>query len=103
MYTIVTYHNDIQFPDILILSLDIVVSIAGTGFYGIVERISRQQIEHVFNVNTIGPIRLTQAILPGMKQRRAGKIVTITSLAGKIGKLLNKLVRFQFVSVLLYM
>ncbi|XP_003727087.2 retinol dehydrogenase 8 [Strongylocentrotus purpuratus] len=59
--------------------IDILINVAGLAFNEIPERVTREQIDKLFNVNTIGPIRLAQAVLPHMKERQAGKIVTVSS------------------------
>nr|XP_054773051.1 retinol dehydrogenase 8-like [Lytechinus pictus] len=59
--------------------IDILISVAGVGFVEIPERVTREQIDKIFSVNTIGPIRLAQAVLPHMKERRAGRIVVVSS------------------------
>ena len=39
----------------------------------------------IFDLNVIGTISLTKAVLPGMVERREGCVVSISSVAGKIG------------------
>ncbi|XP_072176897.1 retinol dehydrogenase 8-like [Diadema setosum] len=65
--------------------IDILLNIAGIATFGLPERVSRARIERIFNVNTIGTIRLTQTVLPHMKQKKAGKIIAVSSVAGKQG------------------
>eukprot|EP00057_Strongylocentrotus_purpuratus_P007822 XP_011662296.1 PREDICTED: retinol dehydrogenase 8 [Strongylocentrotus purpuratus] len=65
--------------------IDVLLNIAGVAFYGVPERITRKQIDLSFNVNVIGPIILTQAVLPHMKEKHSGKIITFSSVAGRIG------------------
>ncbi|XP_072176884.1 retinol dehydrogenase 8-like [Diadema setosum] len=65
--------------------IDILINIAGIAVLGIPECVSRASIENIFNVNTIGTIRVTQAVLPHMKQKKAGKIMSVSSIAGKQG------------------
>ncbi|XP_041484496.1 retinol dehydrogenase 8-like isoform X2 [Lytechinus variegatus] len=65
--------------------IDVLINIAGLALPAIAERVSREQIDKIFNVNVIGTIRLTQAVLPHMKERQSGKIITFSSIAGKIG------------------
>ncbi|XP_071507961.1 retinol dehydrogenase 8-like [Diadema antillarum] len=59
--------------------IDILINVAGIALVALPERVSRAQIDTIFNVNTIGTIRLTQAVLPHMKQKKAGKIICLTS------------------------
>jgi NAD(P)-dependent dehydrogenase (short-subunit alcohol dehydrogenase family) len=47
--------------------------------------LSRAEFEQVLAVNLVGPFLLCKAVLPGMLQRRYGRIVNIASIAGKEG------------------
>ena len=69
--------------------------VAGVCISGLIETMSRDQIDLMFNINTIGVIRLTQAVLPHMKQRKEGKIIAVTSLLGRFGKNLWIVLLFQ--------
>lgn len=63
------------------------VNIAGIGTCGYMDTMPRSKIEQAFNINAIGVIRLTQAVLPHMKQRKKGTILTVSSKGGRIGKI----------------
>ncbi|XP_072176893.1 retinol dehydrogenase 8-like [Diadema setosum] len=65
--------------------IDILISLAGIIIIEVPERVSRARMESIFNVNIIGTIRLTQAVLPHMKQKKAGKIIIASSRRGKQG------------------
>ncbi|XP_072176933.1 retinol dehydrogenase 8-like [Diadema setosum] len=65
--------------------IDILVNVAGVAGIGLPERASRAGIDRIFNVNAIGTIRLTLAVLPHMKQKKEGKIISVSSIAGKQG------------------
>lgn len=43
--------------------------------------------ERVIALNLMGPIKLTRAFLPGMMERRSGKIINVSSDAGRVGSL----------------
>lgn len=43
--------------------------------------------EKVLNLNLIGPMRLTKLLLPQMMQQKSGKIVNVSSDAGRVGSL----------------
>jgi 2-hydroxycyclohexanecarboxyl-CoA dehydrogenase len=43
--------------------------------------------EKVINLNFVGPMRLTKALLPQMMERKSGRIVSISSDAGRVGSL----------------
>ena len=63
------------------------VNIAGIGTCGYMDTMPRCKIEQAFNINAIAVIRLTQAVLPHMKHRKKGMILTVTSKGGRIGKI----------------
>lgn len=62
--------------------IDVLVNNAGFGMVGAIEETSLAQIRDVFETNVFGAIGVIQAVLPGMRARRAGHIVTITSVSG---------------------
>lgn len=64
--------------------IDVLVNNAGFGLYGAMEDIPLDEARYQFEVNLFGLARLTQLVLPGMRQRGAGKIVNISSMGGKI-------------------
>ncbi|MFS8114046.1 oxidoreductase [Rhizobium jaguaris] len=70
-------------------SIDVLVNNAGFGLYGPVEDIPLDEARYQFAVNVFGPARLTQLLLPAMRQRGSGTIVNITSMGGKIYTLLG--------------
>jgi len=64
--------------------IDILINNAGFGFYGAIENVSMSDARYQMEVNVFGTARLTQLVLPGMRERRFGKIVNISSIAGKM-------------------
>lgn len=64
--------------------VDILVNNAGFGSYGAMEDTALNDARYQFEVNLFGLARLTQLLLPGMREKRAGKIVNISSMGGKI-------------------
>ena len=64
--------------------IDVLVNAAGYGSYGAVEDVPLSEARNQFEVNLFGAARLTQLVLPQMRERRAGTIVNITSMGGKI-------------------
>jgi len=80
--------DDIQETVRTILSevdaIDVLVNNAGFGLYGPVEEIGMDEARYQFEVNVFGPARLTQLLLPAMRKKRAGTIVNITSMGGKV-------------------
>lgn len=69
--------------------VDVLVNNAGYGLYGPMEDIGMDEARYQFEVNVFGPARLTQLLLPAMRAKKAGKIVNITSMGGKIYTLLG--------------
>lgn len=65
--------------------IDILVNNAGYGLFGAVEEVSAQELQQVMDTNFTGPLRLIQAVLPHMRNRRKGNIINFSSLAGMIG------------------
>ena len=63
---------------------DILVNNAGFGLYGAMEDLPLDDARYQFEVNLFGLARLTQLVLPYMRARRAGKIVNISSIGGKV-------------------
>ncbi|MEM9485806.1 MAG: oxidoreductase [Cyanobacteria bacterium P01_F01_bin.116] len=64
--------------------VDILINGAGIPMFGAMEDIPLDDARYLFEVNLFGLARLTQLALPGMRQKKAGKIVNISSMAGKI-------------------
>ena len=46
--------------------------------------ITPEQVEEVFRANTLGPLRMIQAIVPGMKERGYGRIVNMSSMLAQL-------------------
>ena len=65
-------------------SIDILVNNAGYGSYGAIEDVPIDEARRQFEVNIFGLARLTQLVLPKMRENRYGKIVNISSMGGKI-------------------
>jgi NAD(P)-dependent dehydrogenase (short-subunit alcohol dehydrogenase family) len=62
--------------------IDVLVNNAGIGYFAAVEEGEEIEVRRMFEINVFGLARLIQAVLPGMRQRRKGCIVNISSLAG---------------------
>ena len=63
--------------------IDILVTNAGGPPAGTFEQITREQWEDAMRLTLLSAIELTRQVLPGMKQRRWGRILNITSIAVK--------------------
>jgi NAD(P)-dependent dehydrogenase (short-subunit alcohol dehydrogenase family) len=62
-----------------------VINNAGLGLRGYFEDLSEEEIRRVFEVNVFGTMAVTQAVLPHMRAARRGRIIIMSSIAGKIG------------------
>jgi short-subunit dehydrogenase len=65
-------------------SIDVLVNNAGYGSYGAIEDVPIEEARQQFEVNIFGLARLTQLVLPKMRENRFGKIVNISSMGGRI-------------------
>jgi NAD(P)-dependent dehydrogenase (short-subunit alcohol dehydrogenase family) len=62
-------------------AIDVLVNNAGIGLMGAFEATPMATTREVFETNTFGPMAMVQAVLPGLRLRRAGTIVNVTSSA----------------------
>ena len=65
--------------------IDILVNNAGYSLVGALEQISMDEIKEEFETNFFGIIKLIQKVLPLMRKQRSGRIINVSSLAGRIG------------------
>ena len=65
-------------------SIDILVNNAGFGLEGAIEDVPMEDARYQLEVNVFGAMRLTQLVLPKMRENKYGKIVNISSVGGKI-------------------
>lgn len=65
--------------------IDILINSAGLGAYGALEDVPLADARHQLEINLFGGARLIQLVLPGMRNRKYGKIVNISSIGGKVG------------------
>jgi len=63
--------------------VDVLVNNAGYGSYGAVETVPIDEARRQFEVNIFGLARLTQLVLPGMRERGDGRIINVGSVGGK--------------------
>jgi NAD(P)-dependent dehydrogenase (short-subunit alcohol dehydrogenase family) len=66
-------------------SIDALVNNAGSGLAGAVEDTQTAEAIRQMDVNFMGAFRVARAVLPGMRQRRSGVIVNVSSLGGLFG------------------
>ena len=64
---------------------DVLVANAGIGSFGAFADREEDEIERIVRVNVLGLVHAVRAVVPGMIERRRGHIVTMNSVAGRIG------------------
>jgi NAD(P)-dependent dehydrogenase (short-subunit alcohol dehydrogenase family) len=62
--------------------VDVLVNNAGYGLEGTFEETPAETYRHQFEVNVFGALAVTRAVLPGLRERRSGIIVFVTSMGG---------------------
>ena len=68
--------------------IDVLVNNAGIGSFGSVEEVTLTEGEYEFKVNVFGLVKMIQAVLPIMRKQHSGRIINMSSMAGKIGNML---------------
>jgi NAD(P)-dependent dehydrogenase (short-subunit alcohol dehydrogenase family) len=64
--------------------VDIVIVNPAEIFYAAVEAIPLDELQRLFNLNTVGALRVAQAALPGMRARGDGKLLFMSSVLGRV-------------------
>lgn len=62
--------------------IDVFVNNAGIGYFAAIEEGEEDEVRRLFEIDVVGLIRLIQAVLPGMRKRRTGFIVNLSSIGG---------------------
>lgn len=62
--------------------IDVLVNNAGIGYFAAVEESDENEVRKMFDVNVFGLSRMIHVVLPGMRKRRKGFIVNLSSIAG---------------------
>ena len=65
--------------------IDVLVNNAGGGYLGTTELVPVSAVQRLFDVNVFGVWRMTQAVLPAMREARSGHIVNLSSISGVVG------------------
>ncbi|WP_353556344.1 oxidoreductase [Paraburkholderia terrae] len=64
--------------------IDVLVNNAGYGHEGVMEESPLDEMRRQFDVNVFGAVAMMKAVIPGMRKRRSGHILNITSMGGHI-------------------
>jgi NAD(P)-dependent dehydrogenase (short-subunit alcohol dehydrogenase family) len=62
--------------------IDVLVNNAGIGFLGALEVVEEQQLRQVFDTNVFGAVAVTRAVLPHMREQRAGRVIFMNAIGG---------------------
>ncbi len=66
-------------------TIDILVNNAGYGLVSTLEEVTEEEMIDQFQINLFGLVRMTQEVLPAMREKRSGIIVNISSFLGRVG------------------
>lgn len=64
--------------------IDVLVNNAGYGYFGAIETVTMEEARRQLEVNLFGLARLSQLVLPIMRKQKQGRIVNISSVAGRM-------------------
>lgn len=64
--------------------IDVLVNNAGYAVRGAVEEVPVEQAQQMFDANVFGVMRMVQAVAPYMRRQKAGRIINISSVVGKL-------------------
>ncbi|AYO56968.1 short-chain dehydrogenase/reductase [Chryseobacterium sp. 6424] len=65
--------------------IDVLINNAGMGMVGPVEDSSKEEILKLFNLNLVGAVQMMSAVLPKMREQKAGQIINISSIGSEMG------------------
>jgi len=65
-------------------AIDVLVNNAGYGYRAAIEEGDDADVRTLFDTNVFGPVAMIKAVLPGMRSRRSGAIVNISSIGARI-------------------
>jgi short-subunit dehydrogenase len=63
-------------------SIGVLINNAGVGLMAVVEELKLDDLRRLYETNIFGLLRVTQAVLPHMRQRKSGRILMLRSVAG---------------------
>jgi NAD(P)-dependent dehydrogenase (short-subunit alcohol dehydrogenase family) len=64
--------------------VDVLVSNAGATVRAPLETVPLEEVQRIIEVNTLGSLRVAQAVLPGMRAQGSGQILFISSIQGRL-------------------
>ena len=64
------------------IGVDVLINNAGLGLVGPMASVPMTDVRRSFEVNVFGMVALSQAVIPGMRERGWGRIINVSSVAG---------------------
>lgn len=71
--------------------IDTLINNAGAGYVRTTEQATETDINWVMDVNFMGVVRCTKAVMPHMRKARSGHVVTVSSVGGLVGQPFNEI------------
>jgi len=65
-------------------AVGVLVNNAGYSQSGAIEAVPIDRVRAQFETNVFGLVRLTQLVLPGMRRRRSGRVINVSSMGGRL-------------------
>ncbi len=65
-------------------AIDILINNAGFGYFGALENVPLEEARRQLDVNVFGLASLTKKVLPGMRERGFGRVINVSSVAGRV-------------------
>ena len=65
-------------------AVDVLVNNAGYGYFGAIEEGEDSGVHALFETNVFGPVNLIKSVMPGMRDRRHGHVINISSVGGVV-------------------
>lgn len=70
--------------------IDVLVNNAGMGYARSLEQADEADIARILDINYMGVVRCTKAVMPHMRTARSGHVINITSVGGLVGQPFNE-------------
>jgi len=64
--------------------VDVLINNAGIASAGVSEAFTLDQVQAVFDINVFGMLRMTRAVLPGMRRQHDGLVINVGSVLGRV-------------------
>lgn len=71
--------------------IDVLINNAGAGYVRSTEQATEDEIQWVMDVNYMGVVRCTKAVMPHMRKQRSGHVLTVSSVGGLVGQPFNEI------------